>query len=77
MNLANYFRQEYIKACYKAGFIEGFVEGYKKGIELGIKITQRQMVKSLFTAGVNIELIMMGTKLSREEILSLIEEQTQ
>lgn len=77
MNLANYSGREYIKACYKAGFIKGFVEGYKQGIELGIKISQRQTAKSLFTAGVNIELIMAGTKLSREDILSLIEEKTQ
>lgn len=73
MNLVNYFRHEYIEACYKASFIKGFVEGYKQGI----KINQRQTAKSLFTAGANIELIMAGTKLSREEILSLIEEQTQ
>lgn len=77
MNLAERLRQEGQEKGHKIGIEEGIEKGRKIGVEEGVKITQRQMVKSLFTAGANIELIMAGTKLSREEILSLIEEQTQ
>lgn len=56
---------------------EGHEKGIEKGIKEGIKITQHKTVKSLFTAGASIELIMMGTKLSREEVLSLIKKKIQ
>ena len=64
-----------IEFAKKKGLEEGFQEGIQKGIEKGIKEgelkAKQEMVKNLLKAGVDINIIMDTTKLSKEEILKL------
>jgi len=51
---------------------EGIEKGIEKGIERGQKKAQIEIAKNLLNSGINIELIIQSTGLSREEIEKLI-----
>jgi predicted transposase/invertase (TIGR01784 family) len=56
----------------KKGKKEGSKEGIEKGIEKGEKKAQIEIAKNLLNSGVNIELIIQSTGLSREAIEKLL-----
>ncbi|MBD2793170.1 RpnC/YadD family protein [Xenorhabdus szentirmaii] len=53
------------------GIQQGILQGMEKGMQQGEKQASINIARTLLKNGVNIELIMESTGLSREELLSL------
>jgi len=63
-----HYEASMVESSYGIGKIEGKIEGIKEGIEKGIKEGKIKIAENMKSLGMDIEIIMKATELSREEI---------